>query len=340
MAAVQLTDVIVPEIFTPYTQLMTEQKSALIRSGAVVMDAELSSFLQGAGTTFNKPFFNDLSDVAENISNDNPADFSSPQGINTGSEIQVRLSRNQSWSSMDLVSQLIAKDPMDAIANRVSDYWVRRYQDIFVATMKGVFADNDAAPAASEHVQFDLTHDISGSSFGNGVTTFSAESFVDATLTMGDRMGYLSMIMVHSIVYARMQKNDMIDYIQDSVTGDSIPTFRGRTVVVDDGVPHTGGVFESWLFGQGAVVMGAGSPKVPTEAIRVPSAGNGGGQETLHNRVELAMHPVGHQFAATYTTGGPTNAATSGNLAHAASWKRVFGERKMIRIARLKTREF
>ena len=340
MAAVQLTDVIVPEIFTPYTQLMTEQKSALIRSGAVVMDAELSSFLQGAGTTFNKPFFNDLSDVAQNISNDNPADFSSPQGINTGSEIQVRLSRNQSWSSMDLVSQLIAKDPMDAIANRVSDYWVRRYQDIFVATMKGVFADNDAAPAASEHVQFDLTHDISGSSFGNGVTTFSAESFVDATLTMGDRMGYLSMIMVHSIVYARMQKNDMIDYIQDSVTGDSIPTFRGRTVVVDDGVPHTGGVFESWLFGQGAVVMGAGSPKVPTEAIRVPSAGNGGGQETLHNRVELAMHPVGHQFAATYTTGGPTNAATSGNLAHAASWKRVFGERKMIRIARLKTREF
>jgi hypothetical protein len=340
MAAVQLTDVIVPEIFTPYTQLMTEQKSALIRSGALVMDAELSSFLNGPGSTFNKLFFNDLSDVSENISNDNPAAFSTPQGINTGSEVQVRLSRNQSWSSMDLVSQLIAKDPMDAIANRVSDYWVRRYQDIFVATMKGVFADNDAAPAASEHVQFDLTHDISGSSFGSGVTSFSAEAFVDATLTMGDRMGYLSMIMVHSIVYGRMQKNDMIDYIQDSVTGDSIPTFRGRAVVVDDGIPFSGGVFESWLFGQGAVVMGAGSPKVATETIRVPSAGNGGGQETLHNRVELAMHPVGHQFAATYTTGGPSNAATSGNLAHAASWKRVFAERKQIRIARLKTREF
>jgi len=340
MAAVQLTDVIVPSVFSPYAQLMTQQKSALIQSGAITMDAELSGYLDGAGSTFNKLFFNDLADTAENISSDNPAAFSSPLGITTGNEVQVRMSRNQSWSSMDLVSDLIAVDPMDRIANRVSDYWVRRLQDTFIATVKGVFADNDAAPSASEHIQFDLTYDMSGSSFSAGVTSFSAEGFIDATLTMGDAASRLAMVMVHSVVYGRMMKNDLIDFIRDSVSGQDIPFFMGRRVIVDDGVPRSGGVFESWLFGSGAFQMGMGSPKVPTETIRVPSAGNGAGQETLHNRVEWALHPVGHKFTPAYVTGGPTNAATSGNLAHAATWQRVFPERKMIQVARLKTREF
>jgi len=340
MAEVTLADLIVPEIFTPYAQTMTMQKSALIRSGAVVMDLELSGFLAGPGATFNKPFYNDLADDAENISNDNSAQHSTPSGIDTGQEIQVRLSRNKSWSSMDLNGDLIGNDPMNAIANRVSDYWVRRLQDCYVATMKGVFADNDAAPVGTEHTQFDLTYDISGSSFSAGLTTFSAEAFIDTTALMGDSMRELRMIMVHSIVYNRMEKNDLIDIIRDSQSGEEIATFRGRRVIVDDGMPRSGGVFESWLFGERAVVMGMGSPKVPTETERTPSSGNGGGQETLFNRVEWALHPVGHKFAASYTTGGPSNAATSGNLAHAASWQRVFRERKHIRIARLKTREF
>lgn len=336
----RISDVIVPEIFSPYAQLKTQEKSRLIRSGAITMSPALSTNLAGGGLTFNEPFFKDLDNDEENVSSDDPNASSSPNKIGTDSEIQVRLSRNNSWSSMDLTAALAGADPMDAIANSVADYWVRRLQAVFVATMKGVLADNAAAPSGTEHVQNDMIHDISGASYSAGVTDFSAEAVIDTTVTMGDSMGDLTMIMMHSIVYGRAQKNNLIDFIPDSEGRINIPTFLGREVIVDDGMPNSGGVFDTWLLGSGAFAMGMGSPAVPTEVYRAPAAGNGGGQDTLHNRVEWCLHPVGHAYVGTPAKGGPSNAATSNNLAHAGSWERRFPERKQIKIARLVTREY
>lgn len=338
----RIADVVVPEIFTPYTQQMTQEKSRLIRSGAIVMDEALNTALSGAGLTFNEPSFRDLDNDDENISTDDPTTDSTPNKIGTSTEIQVRLSRNNSWSSMDLTGDLAGADPMQAIANRVSDYWTRRAQSAFVATLTGLFADNAAAPAGTEHVQDDMTHNISGAGFTDGVTNFSAEAFLDAAVTMGDSMEDLTMVMMHSLVYNRALKNNLIDFVQDSANGAAvnIPLFLGREVIVDDGVPRTSGVFNTWLFGRGAVRMGMGNAKVPTEVDRKPSAGNGSGQDVLHNRVEWTMHPVGNAYAGTPANGGPSNAATTNNLADAGSWQRVFPERKQIRIARLISREF
>jgi hypothetical protein len=339
----KLADVIVPEVFSPYTQQMTQEKSRLIRSGAIVMDGALNTALAGGGLTFNEPSFKDLDNDAENVSSDDNTTTSTPNKIGTATEIQVRLSRNNSWSSMDLTGDLAGEDPMNAISNRVSDYWVRRVQAAFVATLTGVFADNDAAPGGSDtHTAGDMTHDVSGAVFAEGITNFTAEAFIDATATMGDSMGNLTMVMMHSLVYARAQKNNLIDFVSDSVNGNavSIPTFLGREVIVDDGVTQAAGVFNTWLFGAGAIRMGMGSPKVPTEVDRAPAAGNGGGQEVLYNRVEWIIHPVGHAYVGTPANGGPSNASTSNNLANAASWSRRFPERKQINIARLITREY
>jgi hypothetical protein len=339
----KLADVIVPEIFNPYTQQQTEEKSRLIQSGAVARDAALDGLLAGGGITFNDPSFKDLDNDAENVATDDESTNSTPNKIGTAMEIQVRMSRNQSWSSMDLAGDLAGADPQLAIASRVSGYWVRRLQAAFIATMQGVFADNAAAPTGTEHTQNDLTHNVSGVSYTDGVTNFSAEAFLDAAVTMGDSMQDLGLVFMHSIVYNRALKNNLIDFIPDSTNPAAIgiPTFLGRTVIVDDGTPRSSGVFETWLFGAGAVRIGMGSPKVPTEVDRKPAAGNGSGQDVLHNRVEWVIHPVGHRFAvASPAVGGPSNASTSGNLAHADSWARVFPERKQIKIARLITREF
>lgn len=339
----RISDLVVPEIFSPYTQQLTTEKSRLIQSGAMVSDASLDAILAGGGVTFNEPSYKDLDDDAENTSTDDPATNSSPNKVQTATEIQVRLSRNNSWSSMDLNGDLTGSDPLNSITNRVASYWVRRQQAAFVASMKGLFADNAAAPSGTDtHTQGDVTHDISGVSFADGVTNFSAESFIDTTLTMGDSMQDLTMLCMHSIVYGRMQKNNLIDFVPDSQGLILIPTFLGREVVVDDGVPFSGGVFETWLFGRGALRYGSGSPKVPTEVFRAPSAGNGSGQDILFNRVQWCIHPVGHAFigAVSSGVGGPTNASTSNNLANAGSWSRVFPQRKQIKIARLITREF
>ena len=293
----------------------------------------MALLLAGGGLTFNVPSFKDLDNDAENVSTDDETSDSTPNKVGTSTEISVRLSRNNSWSSMDLTADLAGADPMASIANRVSDYWARRLQAAFIATMNGVIKDNVANDAG------DYENDISGASFVDGVTNFSAEAFLDAAVTMGDSMENLSGVIVHSVVFNRMQKNNLIDFIPDAQGEISIPTFLGRQVVVDDGMPVTSNVYDTWLFGAGAVQLGIGSPELPTQLDRKPAAGDGGGQDILHNRVQWAIHPVGHAYTGTAASGGPANAASTNNLNIATSWDRVYAERKQITFARLVTRE-
>lgn len=338
----RIADVVVPARFTPYVQQITQEKSRLIQSGAAVIDPVLSNNLNGGGLTFNEPSFKDLDNDAENVSSDDPTVQSTPKKIGTATEIQVRLSRNNSWSSMDLAGDLAGEDPMEAIANRVGYYWTRRMQAAFVATMKGVFADNAAAPTGGDtHTAGDMTRDLSalnGGVYAQGVTDFGGKNFIQATLTMGDSMGDLSLVMMHSIPYATALTNNLITFktASDNEGAIQIPTYLGREVIVDDGVPFNGGLFETWLFGRGALRVGQGSPKTPTETDRKPENGNGGGQDILYNRTEWTIHPVGHAYIGATPAGGPANA----DLQAAASWRRVFPERKQIKIARLITREF
>lgn len=353
--ATQLADVIVPEIFTPYMTLQTEEKSRLVQSGLLSRSADLDRLLAGGGLTWNMPGFNDLDNDAERISTDDSVPFAgpynasganvtlpvgqafppNPRKITTFSHTAVRMNRNNSWSSTDLTAVLAGVDPMNVIADRVSSYWVRRLQQAFIATWRGVAASNDL------NNDGDYTLDISGASFVDGVTNFSAAAFLDAGQTMGDSQDYLTAIVVHSVIYNRMQKNNLIDFIPDSRGEVNIPTFLGKNVIIDDGMPRNGNVYESWLFGAGATQFGVGTPPVPTETDRKPGGGNGGGQDVLYSRVMWSIHPTGHGFIGTnIPEGGPANTGTAGpDLDEATSWGRAFRERKMIRFARLITRE-
>lgn len=340
----RLSDLIVPEIFAGYVQTLTAEKSRLVQSGALVVDEGLSELLAGGGATFNQPFYHDLesdegdgsttSDHSENVSNDTGADSKS-DNIKAGAETQVRMSRNKSWGSADLTSSLTGSDPMMAIANRIAAFRTRRLQKAWLATMKGVFATNDAAPTGgSTHVAKDLTMDISALS--GDAAKFSASAFISAIGLMGDSMDELSMVLMHSIVYQSLMRNNLIDFIPDSRGEVMIATYMGREVIVDDGCVNSAGKFETLLFGTGATRLGSGNAKVPVEVKRNPHANNGGGEEELFNRWEWCIHPVGHAWKGNAAmNGGPNNA----ELGAAGAFTRVFRERKQIRIARLITKE-
>lgn len=353
--ATSIADIVVPELFTPYAQQLTVSKSSLIRSGALTRDKTLDALLAGGGLVFTEPTSDTAYDKypGENVSSDDNDPYSVPDPYQSHPEkatadpvelIKVRLSRNNSWGFMDLASDLSGANPMQAVGERVSDYWSRRLQDAVVATVKGVFAQNAKAPATPSvgYFQDDLTHDVSGVSYADGVTNFGSGAFVDALSTIGDQMESLKAVMVHSTVYARMLKKNVVTFVRVG-TGNrkvTIPTILGREVIVDDSVPVTGGVFECWLFGAGGVSLGVGAPKLPTEINRKPATGNGAGQDVLHNRVEWIIHPEGHAYVGSAPKGGPSNDATANNLAHADSWKRAITDRKRIKLARLITREF
>lgn len=276
-----------------------------------------------------------------------------PRKIESSLETAVRLSRNNSWSSNDLASRLAGSKALDAISSMVATYWRIRLQKAMIATTQGVFADNAAAPSASEHVQNDLTFDVSGGSFSDGVTNIQAESVIDTLALLGDSSDDIVAMMVHSTVMATLRKNNLIDFVPDSINGLSvrIPTFQGRRLIQDDALPNpagrtsigsqtSAGIYHTWLLGRDAFRYGTADPDVPTAIHREELAGNGAGEEILTNRVEWMVHPSGHAFqVASPPPGGPLNGTASGGLSNAGSWARVFSERKQIKIARLITRE-
>jgi hypothetical protein len=355
----QIADVIVPAIFTPYTQQLTMEKTAIVQSGIAARDDFLDNLLAGGGLTFTVPSWQDIGDPAEFVSSDDPNQFSTPHVTQASAEVAVRLSRNSSWSTMRLATALAGADPMQSIAARVSDYWVRRLQRAFVSTAQGIFSGNSSVNptngrsghiglTAAYGVEGDLTHDISGS-FSAGVTDFSGNAFIDTCTLLGDAAEDVTAVFMHSIVYSKAQKNNLIDFIPDAEGHINIPTYLGRRVIVDDGMPNPAhpdaqlrtatGVYHTWLVGPASFRLGVGTPIVPTEVFRFPDRGNGAGSDVLYNRVEWSIHPVGHAYIGSPGNGGPSNAATGGGLADPTAWVRVFPERKQVKLARLITTE-
>jgi len=337
MALVDVAAVIVPSEFTAYTQLLTATKSAFVQSGVLVQDQRFNDLLVGGGITFNMPFWNDLTDTEANVSKDTNADVlegtlsvadAVPLAITTAREIAIRMSRNQHWSAADLAGDLAGSDPMNAIAVRVAAYWTRQYQLSLLAAAKGVFADNVANDSS------DMVNDIHTASTVTDANRFSAEAFLDTVQTMGDAGQELAAVAMHSVVFRRAEKLNLIDSVPDS-EGKPVSTYLGRRVIVDDalvGVTDSNATYITYLFGAGSFALGQGSAKVPTEVSRYALAGKGGGQEVLTSRVETLIHPRGFKFIGSPTDDSPTNT----ELAASTSWDRVF-PRKKIRLALLRT---
>lgn len=334
MAVTRLSDVIVPEVFNPYMMKETMTLSAIFQSGILRSDPSMAAFLAGGGQTTNVPFFNDLSDVEPNISSDNPASSSTPQKIGTGKDIAIRHNRNQSWSSADLVAELAGADPMKAIGSRVSMYWVRAFQRHLIATIKGLFADNAANDSG------DMRNVIATDAVGTPAAAelISAEAILDTAQTMGDAQMVLDTLAMHSVVYNRLNKLNLIDFIPDSEGKVYFPTYLGYRVVVDDGCPAIAGTnrtnYSTYLIGRDTFCFSEHPPAVPVETERKPEQGDGAGVEELYTRRQYLMHPYGIKFTSSSLAGqSPTNT----ELENAANWDRVYPERKQIRIAELVT---
>lgn len=309
-----ISDVIVPEVFNAYVIERTAELSAIQAAGIIENNPELDKLAMAGGKLINMPYWKDLTGDDEVLSDSGSL---TPGKITSGQDVAVLLMRGKAWGVNDLAKALSGDDPMKAIGDLVAEYWARRRQATLFATLKGVFA----AASMSGNV-----HDISA--LAGDLAKFSGTTFIDATTKLGDAKDKLTAIGVHSLVYASMQKQNLIVYIPNSEGVVNIPTYLGHRVIVDDGCPYNAGtgVFVTYLFGKGAVGLGNGAAPVPTETDRDSLAG----EDILINRQHFILHPRGIAFQNAAVVGSsPTNA----ELETAANWLRVY-ENKNIRIVK------
>jgi hypothetical protein len=329
MAVTTLTGKYIPAPFDEYVGLKMLEEDAFLRSGAAVNLPQANEFLAGPGQSIDLPFWKQLVDEAANISTDNSASSSTPKAVTSSYQIAIRNVLNQSWSAMDLVSTYTGSDPMMHVADNVVDYWAKRRQARIIASLDGVLADNVANDSS------DMVNDISTTSTAADSNKISGEAVLDARQTMGDKRGQLAAMIVHSVVYTRLQKLNLIDFIPDARGETNIATYQGARLLVDDNCTNSGTptVYTTYLLGNGSLAVSQVNDKVPSELDRTPASGDGGGQETFYSRQQMLIHPFGFQFI---VSGITAKSPTIAELQAAAQWDRVY-ERKRIPIAYLKT---
>lgn len=340
MATVQLADIIDVKVFQDLPAVNSPETTAFWNSGIVVSSPILNTLAASAGKTAELPFWNDLAATDEpNISTDDPAVKATPKKVAQSEQISRKAFLNQGWSASDLASELgSGARAMEQIRARVDVYWTRQWQRRLIASALGVLADNVASNAS------DMVYSPAGTlnSDINANTVFTRQNFTAASFTMGDQESMLGVLAVHSLVMKRMVDNNDITFIVASDGTTKIPTYLGRSVVIDDSLPVTaaGGSaagdtaprYTSILFGAGAFGYGDGAPTNPAEVYRGSDQGNGAGIETLWTRKTWILHPFGYQ-----NTGTPSSVSFSiAELGNAANWARVV-DRKSVPMAFLVT---
>lgn len=328
MPVTKLSDVIVPELFTPYVVNRTMELSALFQSGIITNNAEFDRLASEAAPIHNMPFFEDLSGDSEDIIED--ADLT-PKKITSNKDVSTTIRKGNLWAATDLSAALAGSDPMAAIGDLVAGYWSREYQKILIHVLTGAFGSY--VNTESETVTPLADHILDISTLGTAAAQkVSASAFIDALQLLGDAQGQLTAVAMHSATKSYLKKLNLITTERDS-TDVEFEAYQGRRVIVDDGCPTAGDVYTTYLFGQGAIAFGNGSPVgfVPTEVDRDKRKGSG--VDYLINRKTFIMHPRGIKW--TNQEREHIETPTKAELMNAINYERVY-EPKQIRIVAFK----
>lgn len=314
-----------PELFMEYMEELSPQPDAFIQSGIVRRDTELQNRIT-EGNLVSAPFYKPLTGNSQNYDGSDIV----VNDIQSGLQSAIVIGRANAWGAQDLAAELSTKDPIRSIASKVTKYWREERQRTLILSLNGVFGSADF----STHVS-----DISIAD-GNNATEanlMGADALIDAIQnSLGDNGRKVTAISVHSKVYARMQKLNLIEFKPLGEQGLNVPTFLDKRVIVDDA--HTveagatsGFKYTSYLYAEGAVGTADGKVKVPVETER--NALLSGGREHLVNRQRFVYHMYGSHFNSSSLAGiSPTDA----ELATGTNFNKVY-EDKNIPVVKLVT---
>lgn len=326
MAVTRFADLIIPEIFVPYILQRTAELSALWQSRLIDQNDTFNGLASGGGSTVNLPFFQDLTGNSEILSQTTPL---TANNITAAKDVGAINYRGKMWGSNFLAKAKSGEDPMAAIGDLVAAWWARDMQTTLVSLLKGVFA---STTMAAEHV---LNLSIADGNAAVAGNLISSSATINAFKKLGDAVDAVTSIAMHSDIYWELVRQDVIEFESPSEQLPQIARYKGKAVIVDDGLPKVAGgtsgyVYDTYMFGDGAIAYGEATldPAEAAETDRDIAQGD----DFLVNRRQFIIHPKGVKWIGTAANASPSNTefATAGN------WARVY-ERKNVPLVCLKT---
>ena len=328
------SDIIIPEIFTPYVIEQSTLRNQFLSSGVVQPMAELNA--TEGGDFVKVPFWKaNLSGDAEVLTDSTSL---IPGKITADTQVGVILHRGRAFEARDLAALAAGADPMAAIGAKVGEYIANQQQKDLYKSLDGVFG----ALTGSDSPAFtDLRFDTSG------MGPLGPRQVAQARAKLGDQGDKLSAVAMHSACYYDLVERKAIDYVTNTearlstaATGAStinaiggsiagsfsneytVPFYMGLRVIVSDDITNSGGNYACYFFTNGAVATGE-QQALRTETDRDILAKSDAMAMDWHN----VYHPVGAKWGVTTTN--PTQA----QLATITNWSKVY-ETKNIGIVR------
>ena len=317
------SDIIIPEVFTPYVIQATTERDAFLASGVVQPMAELNALGDG-GDFVTVPFY------AANLAGDfevlTDSTSLTPGKITADKQRAAVMHRGRAFESRDLAALAAGSDPMAAIGNKIADYISHQRQKDLLACCAGVFgAVNDTTGAAFASLAVDGTT-------ADTPTALGPRQIVKAKSLLGDQGEKLATIVVHPNVFYDLQERRAIDFVYDGTgavdanadSGStanafgqvSVPTFMGMRVIVSADVQTVGAgantEYASYVFQNGAIGSGE-QLGLQTETDRDILAKSDAMSIDLH----YVYHPIGSRFA---EVANPTRA----QLRTVGNWSKVY----------------
>ncbi len=327
------SDVIIPEIFTPYVIEQSTLRNQFLASGVVQPMAELNA--TEGGDFVNVPFWKaNLSGDLEVLTDSTSL---TPGKITADKQVGVILHRGRAFEARDLAALAAGSDPMAAIGQKVGEYVANQQQADLYKCLEGVFGSLTGSDSpAFDALRFDTS----------GATPLGPRQVAKARAILGDQGDKLTAVAMHSACYYDLLERKAIDYVTNTearlttpATGAStinavggsiaaaygdvrVPTYMGLNVIVSDDITNSGGNYACYFFTNGAVASGE-QAAMRTETDRDILAKSDAMSLDMH----YIYHPVGAKWAVTTTN--PTRA----QLATVGNWSKVY-ETKNIGIVR------
>lgn len=342
------------EVFKGFVDtLPNPNKTELIKSRAIRPRPDLAAAMadQDGGNYITTTLRGLISGMAPQ--NYDGATNITPNATENFAHSRVVVGRMNGWTEKDFAYDVTGgEDPLESVAQQISEYWDEIDQATIVSILKGVFSMNDAEGRrfVNEHT-LDVT--------GNSATADVAAGCMNGTTlntamqrACGDNKGKFSLCIMHSMVATNLENLKLLAYLkytdaQGMERDLALATLNGRLVMVDDSMPsevvgegeNAYTAYTTYVLGDGAIEYTDCGAKVPYEVDRDPKTN--GGQDTLYSRQRKCFAPFGISFTKeSMASLSPTNA----ELETGANWELVSNRnsgskhyiaRKSIPIARI-----
>lgn len=322
-----------PEVFADYMAEQPTWSNAIIASGILQQDSTIMNLIGSEGNVATLPFYKamDIADY-EPYNNDGNTN-NTPKEISGGKQTAMLIQRMMAWKAQDFTKELTGADPIQHIANSVSDY----YRQVWEAELMNIVNAVMGLDSMKDHVYNIALSD--GSSVQDANRIDETTMIYAQQKALGDMANGFGIAIMNSLIFARYQAMGLVNYnkytIQNAMKSEvNLPTINGLIPVVSDRftVDTSGDVpkYITTIVGQGAILT-AEKTNYNEPYYTDYDAETKAGIEKLYTKEGRVLHPNGFNLkVASIAEESPTKT----ELGNKDNWELAY-KAKNIRIGQI-----